>query len=277
MKVQLKWNQDKMDELSHRLEKILFQRQESGILHNTALWSEGIFEAVCSGDEDRVRELMEQEIRLEGEAGILARDPFRSLRDLVICSVATVTAHIIREGILDSEMAYSISDACIQMVEDTRREEELFEVAGAFCLTLCRHVKKWKSEYHPLVRQTKEYVFKHFHEKIVIEDMAAQLGVSASYLGLIFRKSEGMTLHQFIVREKVERGKIFSATRTTIFIRSASIWGLPARAISGGNSKSIPAIPRRLTAPGKISFTGIICSAAQVEVRKKDKNFVILE
>ena len=37
MKVQLKWNQDKMDELSHRLEKILFQRQESGILHNTAL------------------------------------------------------------------------------------------------------------------------------------------------------------------------------------------------------------------------------------------------
>ena len=62
MKVQLKWNQDKMDELSHRLEKILFQRQESGILHNTALWSEGIFEAVCSGDEDRVRELMEQEI-----------------------------------------------------------------------------------------------------------------------------------------------------------------------------------------------------------------------
>ena len=115
MKVQLKWNQDKMDELSHRLEKILFQRQESGILHNTALWSEGIFEAVCSGDEDRVRELMEQEIRLEGEAGILARDPFRSLRDLVICSVATVTAHIIREGILDSEMAYSISDACIQM------------------------------------------------------------------------------------------------------------------------------------------------------------------
>ena len=40
MKVQLKWNQDKMDELSHRLEKILFQRQESGILHNTALWSD---------------------------------------------------------------------------------------------------------------------------------------------------------------------------------------------------------------------------------------------
>ena len=31
--------------------------------------------------------------------------------------------------------------------------------------------------------------------------------MSASYLGLIFRKSEGMTLHQFIVREKVERGK----------------------------------------------------------------------
>ena len=207
MKVKLKWNQNKIDELSHRLEKILFQRQESGILHNTALWADGIFEAVCSGDEAKVRQMMEQEIRLEGEAGVLAMDQLRSLKNLMICSVATVTSHIIREGILDSEMAYSISDACIQMVENTRREEELFEVAGAFCLTLCRHVKKRKSEYHPLVRQAKEYVFKHFHEKIVIEDMAAQLGTSASYLGLIFRKSEGMALHQFIAGEKVERGK----------------------------------------------------------------------
>lgn len=207
MKIQLKWNESKMNELSHRLEKVIFQRQESGILHNSFLWSEGIFEAVCSGDELKVRTLLEQEIYLEGEVGELARDQLRSFKNLLICSVANFTYRIIWEQILDPEMAYSISDACIQMVEDSKFENELLEAAAAFCLTFCRYVHKKTSDYHPLVRQSKEYVFKHFHEKIVIEDMAKRLAVSSTYLGIIFKQSEGMTLHQFIIKEKLQRAK----------------------------------------------------------------------
>lgn len=207
MNIKLNWNQGKMDELSNRLETILFQRQEAGILHNTSLWADEIFEAVASGDEAKVQKCLKQEITLHGEAGILARDQMRSLKNLTICSVANVIFRMIREEGMDSEMAYSISDACIQMVEDTRQEEEIFEVAAAFCLTLCRFVKKRNFEYHPLVRQAKEYVFKHFHERIVIDEMAKYLGTSATYLGMIFHKSEGMTLHQFIMQEKTERAK----------------------------------------------------------------------
>lgn len=196
-----------MNELSYRLEKVLFQRQEEGILHNTSLWADDIFEAIASGDEHRVQNFLEHEISLNGEVGVLARDQLRNTKNLVICSVASATFRMIQEQILDSEMAYSISETCIQMVEDTKSEEEIFEVAAAFCLTLCRHVNKQNSMYHPLVRQAKEYVFKHFHEKIIIEEMAKQLKTSSTYLGMIFRKSEGMTLHQFIMQEKVNRGK----------------------------------------------------------------------
>lgn len=207
MQIRLRWNQNKMDELSHRLEDVLFQRQEAGLLHNTSLWVDGIFEAIVSGDEAKLRSCMEQEIQLNGEAGRLARDQLRNLKNLMICSVANVVFRMIREGFLDSEIAYSISDASIQMVEDTRREEEIFEVAAAFCLTLCRYVKKKNSEYHPLVRQAKEYVFKHFHEKILVDKMAESLGTSATYLGKIFRESEGITLHAFILQEKMERAR----------------------------------------------------------------------
>lgn len=49
---------------------------------------------------------------------------------------------IIREEILDSEMAYSISDACIQMVEDSQCENELLEAASAFCLPFVDMYKK---------------------------------------------------------------------------------------------------------------------------------------
>ena len=69
MKVQLKWNQDKMDELSHRLEKILFQRQGSGILQQSALCGEGSFEGICRGGGGRWGEVMGEEERVEGGGG----------------------------------------------------------------------------------------------------------------------------------------------------------------------------------------------------------------
>lgn len=207
MEIQFQLNQKKIEELSKRLEKILFQRQEAGILHNTPLWNEELVEVILSGDETKVLHFMEGEICLGGEAGSLSGNHLRNLKNLIICSVSSICTKVMRQDSVDYEMVYSIADACIQMVEETEKEEELFEVATAYCLTLCRYIRKNGGQYHPLIRQAKEYVFQHFHEKIVIEKMAEQLGTSASYLGMIFRKSEHMTLHQFIMREKVERGK----------------------------------------------------------------------
>lgn len=207
MEIQFQLNQKKIAEFSERLEKILFQRQEAGILHNTPLWNEELVEVILSGDETKIIHFMDGEIHLGGEAGYLAGNHLRNLKNLIICSVSSICTKVLRQESIDSEMVYSIADACIQMVEGTEKEKELFEVATAYCLTLCRYIRKNRGQYHPLVRQAKEYVFQHFHEKIIIEEMAKQMGTSASYLGMIFRKNEHITLHQFIMREKVERGK----------------------------------------------------------------------
>ena len=154
MKIKFIWNEAKVSEFSKRLEKVLFERQEDSLLHNSFIWSESLFEAICSGDEERVRKIMEQEIQMNGQVGTLAKDWMRNAKNLMICYVANLTYRMIRDQALDEEIAYSISD-----------------------------------------------------EKIVIDQMTEQLGTSASYLGLIFKKSEGMTLHQFIMQEKLERGK----------------------------------------------------------------------
>ncbi len=84
MEIQLKWNQKKVDELASRLERILFLRQESGVLHNTPLWNEALVEAIVSGDESRVQRFLKEKIRLKGEAGFLTRDHLRNLKNLLI-------------------------------------------------------------------------------------------------------------------------------------------------------------------------------------------------
>ncbi len=142
MEIQFQLNQKKIAEFSERLEKILFQRQEAGILHNTPLWNEELVEVILSGDETKIIHFMDGEIHLGGEVGYLAGNHLRNLKNLIICSVSSICTKVLWQESIDSEMVYSIADACIQMVEGTEKEKELFEVATAYCLTLCRYIRK---------------------------------------------------------------------------------------------------------------------------------------
>ena len=51
--------------------------------------------------------------------------------------------------------------------------------------------------------QCKDYIFKHLHEKIRIQDIADELFLNANYLSEIFRQYEGLTITEFILQEKV--------------------------------------------------------------------------
>ena len=207
MKIVIEWDERKLDALYANLEQIMFDRQESGILHNSFVWGKDIFEAICAGDEQRLRSLAGKEIDFGGEVGVLAKDELRSWKNLIICYIANLTAKVLQEQLLDDEMAYSISDTCIQMVENARSVTEALQVPMTSSVLFCRCVRKKNAEYHPLAKHAKDYIYKHFHEKIVIQEMAEMLGTSSTYLGQVFLKSEGITLHEFILNEKIYRAK----------------------------------------------------------------------
>ena len=60
-----------------------------------------------------------------------------------------------------------------------------------------------RKDQNPRVDQCKDYIFKHLHEKIRIQDIADELYLNANYLSEIFRQHEGLTITDFILREKV--------------------------------------------------------------------------
>lgn len=207
MKIRIEWSERVLESLNKRIEDVLFSRQEASSLHNSFFWGDLIFDAVAIGDEKKCRELLEQGIDLGGEPGMLAVDELRNKKNLIICYFSILTWEVIRRSCLNSEMAYSISDAGIQMIETAKTETEALQIAAAAAISFCRHIQAQSEAYHPLSVKAKEYIFKHFHEKIQISEMAKQLGVSITYLGQVFKKTEGLTISDYIAREKTERAK----------------------------------------------------------------------
>ena len=64
-----------------------------------------------------------------------------------------------------------------------------------------------KKDQNPLIDRCKDYIFKHLHEKIRIQNIADELFLNANYLSEIFRRHEGLTITEFILREKVNLTK----------------------------------------------------------------------
>lgn len=60
---------------------------------------------------------------------------------------------------------------------------------------------------HPAVTRAMEYVTRHYHEQITLNDMADAVRLSPSYLSALFSRETGITLTRFVHRTRVERAK----------------------------------------------------------------------
>ena len=189
------------------LEKILFERHEEGTLHNSSFWNVDVYQIIASGDVNVLRETMKDGITIPGTLGALSQDELRSLKNQSMLWISTIVEPLIQELYLDKEIACSIADASILTIDECRDVQSVLDAVAACMFVLTEQVAHANSKYHPLVKNTKDYIHKHFHEKIRVEEIAKKLGTSSSYLAQVFRQSEGMTIHDYIRREKISRAK----------------------------------------------------------------------
>lgn len=207
MRMELRWDEKKLNEIYPLIEANLFQRQENASLHNTFVFAEDQFTAVLNGDEQMLREAIASGVDLGGEPGVLSEDTLRNFKDLCICYLVLLGNRTIQEHALDVEIACAISDSGIQMIEHAGTSDDVVQALVNAEFAFCRYVRKRNENYHPLAKGAKDYIYKHLHETIRIRDIAEKLDTTPSYLAQVFKKSEGITLHQFIMQEKLERSK----------------------------------------------------------------------
>lgn len=133
-------------------------------------------------------------------------------RGIVVITLASRAA--IRGGLLP-EVAFSMSDVFIQKLEEETDTAILLNMMHQFEFKFAEMVAdlnsqkagRPKKDQNPLIDRCKDYIFKHLHEKIRIQNIADELFLNANYLSEIFRRHEGLTITEFILREKVNLTK----------------------------------------------------------------------
>ena len=184
---------DDIDEMEHRepTEEFLFYR------------------AVASGDVEQVKKNCDQGRFMEEEGvGVLSRDPVTNLKYHFVITTAMIT-RLCRQNGMELEQAFRLSDFYIQKLDDIYTTEGVKKLHDEMVMDYTEKMRKYfRSDTNSRhINVCKEYIYSHIKERITIEDLADELGVSASYLSRLFKKETGESVSVYIRKQKIEMAK----------------------------------------------------------------------
>ena len=154
-------------------------------------------------DGDKAVRLAEE---MDRDAGRLSASDKKKKKNMAIVGI-TLCSRAAIEGGISPEAAYRISGYYIQKCDASRdtlymlqyRNQAIREFAS-YVLEKQKHLSS--SGY---IEGCRDYIRKHYREKIYLQDIADFLGISPSYLSRLFKKETGRCLQDFVNEERIFR------------------------------------------------------------------------
>ncbi len=182
-----------IDEMEHRklTEEFLFYR------------------AVANGDVNAVKKNCKLGRFVESDGvGVLSRNPVTNLKYHFVITTAMIT-RICREHGMELEQAFRLSDFYIQKLDDIHTLQEVQGLHDKMVIDYAEKMRRYlrKDTNSKHISACKEYIYSHIKERITIEDLADEYGVSASYLSRLFKKETGTSISGYIREQKINVAK----------------------------------------------------------------------
>ena len=200
-------------DVQKKFSDIVFEHQENSRKHNPYDQEVREFSSIRNGDLKQLEKSISEDYT--GNVGILARTQLRSYRNLAIVIITLASRAAIEGGVLP-EIAYSLSDSYIQKIEQLNIPEAAIQLARQAeyqYASMVHERKNQKNTFVPagssdtLVSQCKDFIFVHLHEKLSTSVIAKALFVNPNYLSGLFHRKEGITISEYILREKIRLAK----------------------------------------------------------------------
>lgn len=190
-------------DINKALTKTAFNNREYMITHLPYEREMEFYQSVKMGNIKEVNRLFKP---LGGSGfGRLSDDNLRNLKYHLVVTIAFITRYCI-EGGMEMETAYNLSDIYILRVDRCVSEEEIHsvhrQVVDDFTGRMHSIIKKGLFSKPVLI--CLDLIYDNLHNKITLNDLADNVGLSAPYLSKLFHKEVGVTVSQYISRKRVE-------------------------------------------------------------------------
>ena len=156
--------------------------------------------------EGRAKDAVRIAEQLDLDSGRLSEVGVRHRRNLGIIGISLCARAAIAGG-LAPETAYRISGYYIQKCDSAQTETYLLQLRNNAIEDLTERVaeKLSKPRTSNYIEQSRDYVRKHYREKIYLEDVAEALCISPTYLSRLFKRETGQNFQDYINEVRVDR------------------------------------------------------------------------
>ena len=170
------------------------------------------------GEDLRQYELMKRgdpEAVVEGErmfrgpnTGSLSDDPLSNYRYLFVASV-TMACRFCIEGGMPAEVAYNLSDLYIRKMDQSMSVDEIFSLHTTMFRDFTSRMQELlrAQNYALPVHQVMEYISRHLQEPLTVERLSEVAQRTPSYLSTLFKKETGISLSEYIRRERIDMAR----------------------------------------------------------------------
>ncbi|WP_455453790.1 helix-turn-helix transcriptional regulator [Streptococcus salivarius] len=183
-----------------------YQSSEHQNFHSTWEFERRLLSYVRDGNVYKLKLLIDNPENID--AGIIADDNLRQIKNLYIASTTLATRAAI-EGGLEPEVAYQFSDLVIWEMEKLTNLEAIMKWQQSSLVELTQKVAALKTgkTVSPLVHQVLNYIATHINEPLTVNSIAQILYQNRSYLSRIFKSEMGINLSDYIVERKLLEAK----------------------------------------------------------------------
>ena len=201
-------NHDHTGKVQKHFNDILFENHENNVHHNPYDQEMREFGSIENGDLIQLEKSLQEDY--DGTIGTLAKDPLRNLKNLGIVLVTLASRAAIRGG-LSPEISFSLSDSYIQQIvecKDLALVAPLAHKAEFQYAEMVHEIKEkqkgiLKKQKNPRINKCKDFIFSHLHDRITLEDLAAEADCNPNYLSQLFKECEGISISGYILQEKI--------------------------------------------------------------------------
>lgn len=161
-----------------------------------------LIEAVRNGDRKAFEENYDPTIH--DRIGKLAVSSYKQTEYLAVKTI-TLFMHAMIDGGVDYNMAYDLSDLYLQKLEHTYSVQGMYALMERFIREAIEIVRADREQrvHEGIVEEAKNYIYRNLRKDFKIAEMADELHISGSYLSRRFSALEGMTIQQFVLKERL--------------------------------------------------------------------------
>lgn len=159
---------------------------------------------IAHGEIDNLKKMVGDPHTHAVKTGQLAHDNIRQMKNEDICLAVLASRAAIKGG-LDVELSYTLCNIYIQKIEKAYLFNELAELSMQIFYDYTMRVHKLQNGEgnSPVVDRAIRYISRNINQRIFAEDIASHLKVNRSYLSVKFKKETGMTITDYIMKQKI--------------------------------------------------------------------------